>query len=176
MVKGVTFPSHAWGIQPITTHWIAGQSEHTVLFRTMSFIKIDAFQKGGAERSNNNVQYVEDHVFFYLKTWKHIALHKIMLFLASSHDPFKCILECLWLELKYMYGNATPAQTHKNGFVIYFLFIAGHCNLSRWQQSPKLEIYSHCYNRRTTRADSEKWRLGKWHGRCSHVLSNSTTG
>ncbi len=27
MVRGVTFPSHAWGIWPITMHWIAGQSE-----------------------------------------------------------------------------------------------------------------------------------------------------
>ncbi len=54
---GVTFP-HAWGIRPITTHWLAGQSKHTVLFRTidiintmsmfrtMSFVKIDVFQKG----------------------------------------------------------------------------------------------------------------------------------
>ncbi len=44
----------------------------------MSSVKIDVFQKGGAERSN-------------LKPHKHIALHqihKIMLFLASSYDPF----------------------------------------------------------------------------------------
>ncbi|KTG38362.1 hypothetical protein cypCar_00027834 [Cyprinus carpio] len=47
--------SHVRGIRPITMHWIAGQSEHTMLFRTMSFLKIDVFQKGGAERSNNNV-------------------------------------------------------------------------------------------------------------------------
>ncbi len=66
MVRGVTFPSHAWGIQPITTHWIAGQLEHIALFRTMSFVKIDAFQKGSAERSNNNLRYVEN-VFLNLK-------------------------------------------------------------------------------------------------------------
>ncbi len=30
----------------------------------MSFVKIKTFQKGGAERSNNNVQYVENNVFF----------------------------------------------------------------------------------------------------------------
>ncbi len=35
-------------IRPITTHWIAGQSEQALLLRTMSFVKIDAFQKGGA--------------------------------------------------------------------------------------------------------------------------------
>ncbi len=65
--KGITFPSPAWGIRPITTHWIAGQSEYTSLLRMMSFVKICAFQKGGAYRSNNNVQYVENSFFFYLK-------------------------------------------------------------------------------------------------------------
>ncbi len=64
MVRGVTFPSYARGIWPITTHWIAGQSERTSLFRTMSFVKINAFQKGGAERISNNVRYVENNVFF----------------------------------------------------------------------------------------------------------------
>ncbi len=52
------------GIRPITAHQITGQSEHTVLFRTKSFVKIDTFQKGGAERSNNNVWYVENNVIF----------------------------------------------------------------------------------------------------------------
>ncbi len=46
-------------------HWIAGQSEHTFLFRTMSFVKIDAFQKGGAAESNNNVRYVEKNNVFW---------------------------------------------------------------------------------------------------------------
>jgi len=49
MVRGMT---QVFG--PITMHWIAGQSEHTALFRTMSFVKINAFQKGGAY----NIQYV----------------------------------------------------------------------------------------------------------------------
>ncbi len=92
MVRGVKFPSHAWGIRPITMHLIASQSEHTSLFRTMSFVKIYVFQKGRAERSNNNVLYVEIMCFLNLKPRKHIALHqihKIMLFLASSYDPFK---------------------------------------------------------------------------------------
>ncbi len=40
-VRGVTFLTHARGIRPITTHFIAGQSEHTSLFRTMNFVKID---------------------------------------------------------------------------------------------------------------------------------------
>ena len=46
MLRGITFPSHAWGIQPITTRWIAGQSQHSSLFR-WAFLKIDAFQKVG---------------------------------------------------------------------------------------------------------------------------------
>ncbi len=57
----------------------------------MSFVKIDAFQKGGAERSNNNVLYIK----LNLKPAKHITLyqiHKIMLFLASSYEPFNDIL------------------------------------------------------------------------------------
>ncbi len=41
----------------------------------MNFVNIDVFQKGGAERSNNNVRYVESNVFFNLKPRKHIALH-----------------------------------------------------------------------------------------------------
>ncbi len=45
---------------------IAGQSENTLLLRTMSFVKIDMFLKGGALRSNNNVQYVENNVFWTL--------------------------------------------------------------------------------------------------------------
>ncbi len=37
---------------------------------------IYVFQKGRAYRSNNNVQYVENIVFFNLKLYKHIALHQ----------------------------------------------------------------------------------------------------
>ncbi len=95
MVRGVKFSSHAWGIRPITMHLIASQSEHTSLFRTMSFVKIYVFQKGRAERSNNNVLYVEIMCFLNLKPRKHIALHqihKIMLFLASSYDPLRVML------------------------------------------------------------------------------------
>ncbi len=46
--EGRNISSHAWGIRPITMHWIAGQSEHASLLRTMSFVKIEAFHKGGA--------------------------------------------------------------------------------------------------------------------------------
>lgn len=49
MLRDVTFLSHAWGIRPITTHWISGQSQHSSLFRTISFVKIDTFQKKGIE-------------------------------------------------------------------------------------------------------------------------------
>lgn len=43
-------------------NWIAGQSEHTAYFRVMSFVKINVFQKCGAERRNSNVR----RVFFEL--------------------------------------------------------------------------------------------------------------
>ncbi len=39
----------------------------------MSFVRIYAFQKGGAERRNNNVHYAENNVFFNLKPCKHIT-------------------------------------------------------------------------------------------------------
>ncbi len=90
MVSGIIFPSHAWGIRPITTHWIAGQSEHTALFRTMSLVFVSEIR---GERINNNIRYVENNVVvFYLKPLNLIALHhvhKIMFFLATSYDPFK---------------------------------------------------------------------------------------
>ncbi len=40
------------------------QSEHTALFRTMSFVNINTLQKGGAERNENNVRFVENIVVF----------------------------------------------------------------------------------------------------------------
>lgn len=55
-------------IRLITTHWISGQSENTMLYRMMS--------------SSAKC------VFFNLKPRKQIALHQIMLFIASSYDPF----------------------------------------------------------------------------------------
>ncbi len=74
MVRHRIFLSHALGIRPITTHGITGQSEHTMLFRTMSFVKIDAFQKGRAERSSNNVRYVKNYVFVNLKPCKYCIM------------------------------------------------------------------------------------------------------
>ncbi len=86
-VRGVTLPSHAWGIRPITTHWIAGQSKHASLLRMMSFVKID----------------------LNLKPHKHIALHqtppKLLFFLQRHMTPlndsklliqqFLCIITCI---------------------------------------------------------------------------------
>ncbi len=91
MVSGIIFPSHAWGIRPITTHWIAGQSEHTAFFRMMSFVKINMFQKVG-ERRTTIIYGMWKMCFLNLKLLKFIALHhvhKIMFFLATSYDPFK---------------------------------------------------------------------------------------
>ncbi len=79
-VRGVTFLSHAWGIRPITTdtHWIAGQSEHTALFKMMSFVNIDVFQIRGA-----TIMF-----FFYLKPRKlgMLRYHNTILLQYEVHD------------------------------------------------------------------------------------------
>ncbi len=89
-VRGVTFLSHAWGIQPITTHWIAGQSEHASLLRTMT-CKNHTFQKGGAGGATIMYSMWKIMCFFNLKPHKHIALHQIhqiMLFFSNVIYPF----------------------------------------------------------------------------------------
>ncbi len=86
--------------------------------RTNVFVKIYAFQKVGAERSKNNVQYVKNNVFYNLKPHKRIALHQIMFFSASSYDPFK-ILNIVFLNLKRSPSNPTQ---HKQ-FVYFKAFL-----------------------------------------------------
>ena len=91
MLRGITFLSHAWGIRPITTHWIAGQSQHSSLFRAMSLVKIYAFQKAGHRGETIMYSMWKIMCFLSLKPHKHISLHqihKIMFFLATSYDPF----------------------------------------------------------------------------------------
>ncbi len=46
-----------------------------MLFQTMSFVKIYAFQKGWEEKNNNYVRYEENNVYLNVKPRKHIALH-----------------------------------------------------------------------------------------------------
>lgn len=46
LVRAITFPPHNRAIGPITMHWVTGQSEHPVLFRARSFVKI-GFKKAG---------------------------------------------------------------------------------------------------------------------------------
>ncbi len=74
---------------PITTHRIAGQSEHTSLLRTMSFVK--NWHVSERQRGNNNVQYVENNVFLNLEPRKQITLHQIhkIMFFSATYDPFK---------------------------------------------------------------------------------------
>ncbi len=87
----VTFLSHAWGIRPITTHWIAGQSEHSALFRK-------AGQRGAT------IMYSMWKIMF-LNLSKHIALHQIhqiMLCSASSYNPFKLDLTVCRNHIIYM--------------------------------------------------------------------------
>ncbi len=61
---------------------------------------------------------MENNVFFYLKPRKHIALHqihKIMLFLASSYDPFKqwCIYP-----IKMSFYKLLQIYSSKNTFIM----------------------------------------------------------
>ncbi len=91
MVRGVKFPSQAWGIRPITMHWIAGQSEHTTLFRMMSFVKNLRFRKLEQRGATIICSMSKIMCFLKLKPRKHSALHQIMLFLASSYEPFKLL-------------------------------------------------------------------------------------
>lgn len=57
-------------------------------------LKIEAFQKGEAERSNSDLQYVKHYVLFltinHVNTlYYNIQIYTIMFVLAMSHDPFK---------------------------------------------------------------------------------------
>uniref|UniRef100_A0A8C1UMT5 Terminal uridylyl transferase 4 n=1 Tax=Cyprinus carpio TaxID=7962 RepID=A0A8C1UMT5_CYPCA len=69
-----------------------GQSQCTSLFRAMSFVKIDAFQKAGHRGETTMYSIWKIMCFLNLKQHKHISLHqihKIIFFLAASYDPFK---------------------------------------------------------------------------------------
>ncbi len=41
-----------------------GQSEQTALVGRRGFVEKDAFERGGAQRNYNNVQYLKSDVFF----------------------------------------------------------------------------------------------------------------
>ncbi len=49
-------------------HRIAGQSEHASLLRTMSFVKNRRVSERQGKEEQNNVQYVENNVFFEPRT------------------------------------------------------------------------------------------------------------
>ncbi len=59
---GVTFTSHSWGIRPITTHGIAGQSEHLASQNDELCKNRSVSERWG----NYNLQYLENKVFFLL--------------------------------------------------------------------------------------------------------------
>ncbi len=93
------------------------QSEHTSLLRMMSFVKIDAFQKGGTMHRRTPIMYSMWKIicFLNLKLHKHIALnqiHKIMFWFESeflmscnrsSHGSIVTQIFCLSLSL---YGES----------------------------------------------------------------------
>ncbi len=60
----------------------------------MSFVKSTCFRKAGHRGATIMYSIWKMFLFFYFKPHKHIALHqihKIMLFLAMSYDPFKSV-------------------------------------------------------------------------------------
>ncbi len=90
-------------------HWIAGQSEHTSLLRTMSFVKIGAFQTGGA-----TIMYSMRKIMCFLTlNCINIALHqinKILFFLAMSYDPFKTDMEIVNISWASLMTALSPAR------------------------------------------------------------------
>ncbi len=67
IVRDLTFLSHACGIRPSTTHWVASQSEHTTLFRMMTCLTqnnlLDSNQSGFRSGHSNEtalLSVVED--------------------------------------------------------------------------------------------------------------------
>ncbi len=62
MVRGVTFPTRACGVQPITIHWVSRPIRALVGRR--GFVENDAFERGGAYRNYNNVQYLKKKCVF----------------------------------------------------------------------------------------------------------------
>ncbi len=69
---------------------VFGQSEQTALVGRRDFVENDSFERGGVQRTYNNVQYLKNNLFFYIKACQHILLHqihKIMIFKIASYDP-----------------------------------------------------------------------------------------
>ncbi len=45
-----------------------GQSEQTVLVGRRDFVENEAFERGGAQKTYNNVQYLKNNVLLNIKT------------------------------------------------------------------------------------------------------------
>ncbi len=113
-VRGVTFLSHAWSIRPITTHWIAGQSEHASqndeLCKNWS-----SFRK--AEQRGATIMYSMWKImcFLNLEPRKHIALQQI----TPNNVLFSNII---WPRLNWLkYSNNTSLLSASE--CLYALFL-----------------------------------------------------
>ncbi len=64
MERGVTFTTRlvVFGQSQCTVP--VGQSEQTALVGRRDFVENEAFERGGALRTYNNVQYLKNNVFF----------------------------------------------------------------------------------------------------------------
>ncbi len=67
MERGVTFPMQLVVFGQSQCTGSVGQSEQTVLVRRRDFVENEAFERGGAQRTYNNVQYLKNNVFFNIK-------------------------------------------------------------------------------------------------------------
>ncbi len=128
----------------------------------MSFVKINAFQKGGAEEQQKYTVW-NFFFFFYLKPHKHMALHqihKIMLFLATSYDPFNLLLwYCICVLSADMMGTHCSAALN----VTTLWLTAGRWWL-QWQHNAVTQEFV-CSEKNEKRFDSDIEALfisGRW--------------
>ncbi len=63
MVRGITFPTCACGVRPITMHWVSWPIRADCTCWKEGLCRKRAFERGGHE-DLNNVQYLKNNVFF----------------------------------------------------------------------------------------------------------------
>ncbi len=61
--RGIIFPTRACGVRPITMHWVSWPIR-ALMHGRRDFVGNDAFERGGAQGTYNNVPYLKNNVFF----------------------------------------------------------------------------------------------------------------